>query len=106
MRTGNCYQEGWSFPEGGARLFQFGLRSFRYAELVGYPGKLIPRSIAALALNSPFDDGDSAFDCSDPRLGQVCSSAKTQSSIRRSTFIRIVRAVNAWLTRRMPTSIC
>lgn len=84
MRTGNCYQEGWSFPEGGARLFQFGLRSFRYAELVGYPGKLIPRSIAALALNSPFDDGDSAFDCSDPRLGQVWQLCK--NSVKYTTL--------------------
>ncbi|MBS1371232.1 MAG: hypothetical protein HPZ91_14875 [Lentisphaeria bacterium] len=71
MRTGNCYQEGWSFPQGGARLFHFGIRSFRYAELVGYPGRLIARSIAAIALNSPFEEGDSSFECSDPRLEQV-----------------------------------
>ncbi len=71
MRTGNCYQEGWNYPEGGARLRHFGLRSFRYAELVGYPGKLSANAIAALALNSPFAEEDSTFRCSDSRLEQV-----------------------------------
>lgn len=71
MRTGNCYQEGWLFPPRGGVLTNFGLRSFRYAEIVDYPGELSGNSIAAIAVNSPFADGDSRLDLADERLEKV-----------------------------------
>ena len=70
MRTGNCYQEGWNYPEGGGVLSHFGLRSFRYAELVGAPG-LVASDIAALAVGMPFNGSESEFHCSDERLERV-----------------------------------
>ncbi len=84
MRTGNCYQEGWRFPEGGARLRNFGLRSFRYAELVDYPGELLAGNIAAQALNSPFEDDDSSFQCSNENLERVWQLCK--DSIKYTTL--------------------
>lgn len=84
MRTGNCYQEGWRFPEGGATLAHFGLRSFRYAELVGWPGAFTGEEIAAIAFHAPFSEDDSEFRCSDPRLEQVWRLCR--NSIRQTTL--------------------
>ncbi len=84
MRTGNCYQEGWRFPEGGAKLAHFGLRSFRYAELVGWPGEFSGTEISALAFHSPFGEEDAAFRASDSRLEQVWELCR--NSIRRTTL--------------------
>ena len=84
MRTGNCYQEGWRFPENGGTLSHFGMRSFRYAELLGYPGRLDPAAIRAVSITLPFREEDSAFSCSDPRLEQVWELCR--NSIRYTTL--------------------
>ena len=84
MRTGNCYQEGWRFPENGGTLSHFGMRSFRYAELLGYPGRLDPAAIRAVSITLPFREEDSAFSCSDPRLERVWELCR--NSIRYTTL--------------------
>lgn len=84
MRTGNCYQEGWRFPAGGATLTNFGVRSFRYLELVDYPGELRSGDVAAIALNSPFNEKDSTLELSDHRLEKVWNFCR--DTIRYTTW--------------------
>ena len=71
MRTENCYQELWTFPAAGGRLANFGLRAFRYAEILGWHGDLQPQQVRALVLNVPFRWDDAAFSCSDERLERI-----------------------------------
>ena len=76
MRTDNCYQELWKFPVGGGTLAHFGIRAFRYAEIIGYHGELTSRDIRAVTLNRSFNWKDSAFDCSSPDLKKVWDFCK------------------------------
>lgn len=71
LRTGNCYQERWTFTPKSEPLSHLGLRMFRYAEVLGWNGELTQEDIAALAAAAPFDFSRSSFICSDPRLEQV-----------------------------------
>ncbi len=68
LRTGNVYQSGWRFPEGGGTLTGFGLRSFRYVELVGAPVAAVP---VAVAVNQPFAAQDGEVMLADERLQRL-----------------------------------
>jgi alpha-L-rhamnosidase len=76
MRTDNCYQEIWKFPAGGGALAHFGMRAFRYAEVIGYQGELAAKDIRAITLNRSFNWAGSAFDCSSPDLKKVWNFCK------------------------------
>lgn len=77
MRTLNCYQELWTFPQSGSgTLAHFGLRAFRYAEVLNWRGDFTPASIRAVTVNAPFNDVDSQFECSDSRLVKVWEFCK------------------------------
>ncbi len=71
MRTGNCYQEIWRFPYMGGTLSNFGVRAFRYAEIIGWPGELSSSQVKALSLNAPFNMEASSFESSNEALMQV-----------------------------------
>lgn len=77
MRTLNCYQELWTFPQsGGGTLAHFGLRAFRYAEILNWQGDFTSSTIRAIAVNAPFNYADSAFECSDSSLVKVWEFCK------------------------------
>lgn len=76
LRTGNCYQELWTFPPQSQPLSHLGLRMFRYAELLGWSGELTPHDITAIAVAAPFDHERSSFTCADHRLQQVWQLCK------------------------------
>jgi alpha-L-rhamnosidase len=76
MRTGNCYNEIWKFTHNSGPLANFGLRAFRYAEVIGTFSDFGPDKIRAIAVNAPFDWQSSAFECSDKRLEQVWELCK------------------------------
>lgn len=71
MRTDNCYQELWRLAGDNLALEHFGLRAFRYAEIVDYPGNLTEKQIQAIAVNAEFKDEQSSFECSNPKLSTV-----------------------------------
>ena len=71
MQTFNCFQEAWKFRAGGQKLAHFGLRMFRYAEVVGYDGELTPDKIAAVTMNTPFGTGEADFSCDSKELEAV-----------------------------------
>ncbi|MCC6423076.1 MAG: family 78 glycoside hydrolase catalytic domain [Phycisphaerales bacterium] len=76
LRTGNCYQELWTFTSGSEPLSHMGLRMFRYAEILGWKGELTQENITAIVAAAPFDPTRSSFSCDDPRLEQVWQLCK------------------------------
>ncbi len=76
MRTQNCYQEIWKLGGEPAVLEHFGLRAFRYGEVIGWPGELGTESISATVVHYPFDDDASVFSSSDDVLNDVWNLCK------------------------------
>lgn len=71
MRTGNTYQDRWTLSGEKQRLETWGMRVFRYAEVVGAPSGLGKRDFPALVQLYPFDTEGAVFESSDDRLNQV-----------------------------------
>ena len=85
MRTRNCYQELWRFPETeNATLENFGIRAFRYAQIMNYYGFLTKDKIQVRTINRPFDWRDSDFKCSNTDLVKVWNFCK--NSIARTNL--------------------
>ncbi|MFA6930080.1 MAG: family 78 glycoside hydrolase catalytic domain [Lentisphaeria bacterium] len=76
MRTENCYQEIWRFPNGGRTLSHFGLRSFRFLELIGYADKLENEMVNIISVTTPFNSNESSFSCSNSELKKVWELCK------------------------------
>lgn len=76
LRAETCYQELWKYADGSEPLAHMGLRMFRYAEVVGWPGEFNPNDIAAIAVGAPFDMERTSFQCSDDRLVRVWQFCK------------------------------
>ena len=54
LRSHVCYQEIWKFRPGRQQLSHFGLRAFRYAEIVNYDSELQAEDIAMLVVRAPY----------------------------------------------------
>lgn len=71
MRTGNTYQDKWTLRNGPQHLETWGMRVFRYAEVIGAPSGLGAEDFPALAQVYPFDPDGAVFRSSDAALNQV-----------------------------------
>jgi alpha-L-rhamnosidase len=71
MRTGNTYQDRWTLREGQQHLETWGMRVFRYAEVIGAPSGLEAGDFPALAQVYPFDADEAVFDSADDDLDAV-----------------------------------
>lgn len=71
-----CYQEIWRFGKGGQWLENFGLREFRYAELVGYPGPFQAEDIYVDTIHAPFDDSSAILQTDSENLNAVWNLCK------------------------------
>ena len=76
LRASTCYQEMWEFTPGHQQLSHFGLRIFRYAELVNYLDELTPDKIKIISVNAPFNDDSSTLASTDDNLNQVWQLCK------------------------------
>ena len=76
MRTGNTYQDKWTLKDGPQHLETWGMRVFRYAEVIGAPSGLTAQDFPALAQIYPFDTEAAVFDSSDSSLNQVWQLSK------------------------------
>jgi alpha-L-rhamnosidase len=76
MRTGNCYQNVWTFSENNDYLTNFGIHAFRYAEIIGWNGDLKQENIRAVTVGMPFREDDSTFLSSNPKLEKVWNFCK------------------------------
>lgn len=75
MRTGNVYKEIWQLRPGRQALENFGMKNFRYAEILGENFKV--NGVEGLALHLPFDGNASYFHSADPDLDRIYEFCKT-----------------------------
>ena len=71
MNTGNTYQDKWTLRAGPQHLETWGMRVFRYAEVLGAPTGLTADDFPALAQVYPYDPDGAYFSSSDDSLNQV-----------------------------------
>jgi alpha-L-rhamnosidase len=71
MRTANCYQELWKPGNVRLSMEHFGLRAFRYGEVLGWNGELSSEDVSAIVVHYPFDDNASSFESSSKVLNDV-----------------------------------
>ncbi|WP_328635868.1 family 78 glycoside hydrolase catalytic domain [Streptomyces canus] len=69
--AGNTYQDKWVLKSGSQQLETWGLRVFRYVQVIGAPTGLTAANFKAEAYLYPFDESAGAFDSSDSTLNQV-----------------------------------
>ncbi|MDD2630585.1 MAG: family 78 glycoside hydrolase catalytic domain, partial [Limnochordia bacterium] len=74
LRTGNMYQETWTLKDGPQTIEHWGMRVFRYAEVVN--AAVETGSIKALVLSYPFDEEAAEFECSNSVLNDVWDLCK------------------------------
>jgi len=73
---GNSYQDKWTLKAGPQHLETWGMRVFRYVEVLGAPTGLTAASFPAEAYVYPYDAAAGVFDSSDTNLNQVWQLSK------------------------------
>lgn len=97
MRTGNQYQDRWTLEEGPQHLETWGMRVFRYLEVVGAPTGLTAEDFPALAQVYPFDTDGAVLESSDDALNQVWRlSRNTVEATNHNLY------VDSWTREREP----
>lgn len=76
LNTGNTYQDIYTLTDGPQEFRTWGMRVFRYVEIIGAPEPVTAENLKALALVYPFDTGAALFDASHPNLEQVWQLSK------------------------------
>jgi alpha-L-rhamnosidase len=76
LNTTNKYRDIVTLKEGEQRLETWGMRVFRYVEIVGATEPVTQQNLKALALVYPFDRDASSFTSSDQNLNQVYQLSK------------------------------
>lgn len=76
LNTGNNYQDIATLKAGAQTIDTWGLRVFRYLEIVGAPEPVTADNLQALALVYPFDVDAAKFTASDKNLEQVWQLSK------------------------------
>lgn len=97
MRTGNQYQDRWTLADGPQHLETWGMRVFRYLEVIGAPSGLTREGFPALAQVYPFDRDGAVFESSDDNLNQVWRlSRNTVEAVNHQIY------VDSWTREREP----
>ncbi|MCD2255406.1 family 78 glycoside hydrolase catalytic domain [Lactobacillus sp. CC-MHH1034] len=76
MRTGNHYQETWTYRTGTQDFVTSDLMTYRYIEVTGSPTQLTKDNVRGLALRQAFDNSAASFASSDQRLNQIYEFTK------------------------------
>lgn len=76
LNTGNDYTDLVTLADGSQTIETWGMRVFRYVEIVGAPEPITAENLKVLALVYPFDADASSFTSSNDNLNQVYSLAK------------------------------
>ncbi|WP_405728562.1 glycoside hydrolase family 78 protein [Streptomyces sp. NBC_01537] len=69
--AGNTYQDKWVLKAGSQQLETWGLRVFRYVQVIGAPTGLTAADFTAEAYLYPFDESAGVFNSSDSTLNKV-----------------------------------
>lgn len=76
LNTGNNYQDIVTLKGGSQTVDTWGMRVFRYLEIVGAPEPVTVENLQALALVYPFDEDAAKFTSSDANLEKVWQLSK------------------------------
>lgn len=76
LNTGNNYQDIATLKAGAQTIDTWGMRVFRYLEIVGAPEPVTAENLQALALVYPFDENAAKFTSSDANLEKVWQLSK------------------------------
>jgi hypothetical protein len=95
LNTGNYYQDRYTLRDGSQILETWGMRVFRYVEIVGAPEPVTSENLAALALVYPFDVAAATFAASDTHLERVWQLSKNTIEALNVNFY-----VDSWTRER------
>lgn len=76
LNTGNTYQDVYTMRDGAQTFQTWGMRVFRYVEIIGAPEAITADNLKALALVYPFDAAAATFTASDANLQSVWQLSK------------------------------
>jgi alpha-L-rhamnosidase len=76
LNTGNTYQDVVTLRDGEQTIETWGMRVFRYVEIIGAPEEITAENLSALALVYPFNEEASSFTSSNDNLNQVYELSK------------------------------
>jgi len=76
LNTGNEYRDTYTLRAGPQLVQTWGMRVFRYLEILGAPEPVTSENLAALALVYPFDAAAATFTASDANLESVWQLSK------------------------------
>lgn len=76
LSTGNNYQDVFTLDQGAQQFETWGMRVFRYVEILGAPEPITAENLQALALVYPFDQGAARLTASSPELESVWQLSK------------------------------
>jgi alpha-L-rhamnosidase len=76
LNTGNEYRDLYTLKDGPHVFQTWGMRVFRYVEILGAPEPITSENVAALALVYPFDASAATFHASDANLESVWQLSK------------------------------
>lgn len=76
LNTGNEYRDLYTLKDGPQVFRTWGMRVFRYVEILGAPEPITTENVAALALVYPFDASAATFHASDSNLESVWQLSK------------------------------
>lgn len=97
MRTGNHYQDRWTLTDEPLHLETWGMRVFRYAEVIGAPPGLSAEDFPAVAQVYPVDVDAARLRSSDDALNQVWAlSRNSLESLNHNLY------VDSWTREREP----
>jgi alpha-L-rhamnosidase len=97
MRTGNNYQDRWTLAGEPLHLETWGMRVFRYVEVLGAPTGLTAVDFPALAQVYPFDVDGAVFRSSDAALNKVWQLSKNTIEATNHNLY-----VDSWTREREP----
>lgn len=97
MRTGNNYQDRWTLAGEPQHLETWGMRVFRYVEVLGAPTGLTAKDFPAQAQVYPFDVDGAVFRSSDTALNKVWDLSKNTIEATNHNLY-----VDSWTREREP----
>jgi hypothetical protein len=95
LATGNTYQDLYALKDGPQTFRTWGMRVFRYVEIVGAPEPITADNLQALALVYPFDGAAATFSASDDNLQRVWQLSKNTIEALNVNFY-----VDSWTRER------
>lgn len=75
-RSGNTYEEKWTLKAGPQSISTFGMKNYRYVEILNSPVPITTGNIQAVSIRQSFDDTESSFNSSDTTLNQIYNLCK------------------------------